>query len=176
VSIFRFGDPPVPDIDLTFGMILPPEANARQMVSSYFESVAPILHFVHMPTINSWLSDMLEEYKGIQSRPLEPSKKAVIFMILAAVQSHESAESNEGNADLRYEFICLSPRGVATPEFILTHRVLVSGTFKRQKSSWTLRQAKFACLRYKHASFNVFTSYPDPENISAGLFSAQSSI
>jgi hypothetical protein len=73
------------------------------MVSSYFENVAPIVHFVHMPTVNSWLNDMLEEYKGIQSRPIEPSKRAVIFMILALVQSHENAESSEGNADLRYD-------------------------------------------------------------------------
>jgi len=73
------------------------------MVSSYFENVAPIIHFIHMPNINSWLNDMLEEYKGIHSSPLQPSKKAVIFMILAGVQSHEDSESSEGNADLRYE-------------------------------------------------------------------------
>ncbi|KAE9371616.1 hypothetical protein N431DRAFT_545824 [Stipitochalara longipes BDJ] len=104
VSIFRFGDPPVPDTDSSFGIVLPPETKARQMVSSYFENVAPIIHFVHMPTVNSWLNDMLEEYKGIQSRPVEPSKRAVIFMILAAVQSHESAESSEGNADLSFRY------------------------------------------------------------------------
>jgi hypothetical protein len=79
------------------------------MVSTYFENVASIIHFVHMPTLYSWLNDMLDEYKGIQSHPVEPSKRAVIFMILAAVQSHKHAESSEGNADLRY-FICLSSR------------------------------------------------------------------
>jgi hypothetical protein len=86
------------------GIILPPETKARQMVSPYFENVTPIIHFVHMPTLNSWFNDMLEEYKGVQSHPVAPSKRAVIFMILAAVQSHENSESSEGNADLRYDF------------------------------------------------------------------------
>jgi hypothetical protein len=103
VPIFRFGDPPFPDIDTAFGIILPPETTARHMVSSYFENVASIIHFVHVPTLNSWLNDMLEEYKGVKSHLVEPGKRAVIFMILAAVQSHENAESNESNADLRYD-------------------------------------------------------------------------
>jgi hypothetical protein len=106
VSIFRYGDPPFPDVDASF-VILPPEEKAREMVAIYFESVASISHFVHMPTLNSWLNDMLDEYKGVQARPVEPSKRAVIFMVLADVQSHKHAESSEVNAELRYlAFFC----------------------------------------------------------------------
>lgn len=72
------------------------------MIGRYFEDVASIAHFVHTPTLNSWLNDMLEEYKGLQARPVEPGKRAVIFMILAVVQSTNNSESREGNADLRY--------------------------------------------------------------------------
>jgi galactonate dehydratase len=87
-------------MDASF-VILPPEVTARQMVGRYFEDVASTIHFVHIPSLNTWLNEMLEEYKGAQARPVEPSKRAVIFMLLAAVQSHNNSQSREGNADLR---------------------------------------------------------------------------
>ena len=55
---------------------------AQQMAAMYFENVAPINHFVHMPTSNSWLNDMLQEYKGVYFHPVGKSKRAVICSLV----------------------------------------------------------------------------------------------
>jgi len=111
-SIFRFGDPPCPDSDTSF-FVLPPAPEARQMILMFFENVSPTIHCLHLPTVNDWLNEILDSYKGIRAGADGPSKRAVVLMVLASTQSHMSADSSEANADLRYD-VLLTPLHLLT--------------------------------------------------------------
>jgi hypothetical protein len=159
-SIFRFGDPPYPHVDTSF-ISLPPVLEARQMVVGFFENVAPTIHFLHLPSVNTWLNEMTEGYKDNPANPVEPSKRAVIFMLLAIMQSHKNVQSSAVNSDLRYDLL------LAPMHLLISTALFISNL---RKCSWTPRQVKPAYRPFKPDFFSASSCYRDLAYINVGPF------
>lgn len=82
LSIFTFGDQPLPEIKSRF-IILPPRAKADAMLCRYFEYSAATHRFLHRATVEGWLAELYETEGLMRDQSDAGSRIAVIFLVFA---------------------------------------------------------------------------------------------
>ncbi len=92
MSIFAYGDPPLPEVDASF-LVLPPPEIVIDLVTKYFELVATSNWFLHRPTVESWTRE-LQSSRGMAG---DNSQRAVVLMVFAA--THEYMNEFSGGED-----------------------------------------------------------------------------
>ena len=98
IPVSAFGDPVFPDVDYTF-LVLPPQEVAKDLIAKYFEVVAPINQFLHHPTVNKWLNEVLKSFQG--GHEVQNSRRAIVLLVIASAYNFTEATSNEGDSLLR---------------------------------------------------------------------------
>jgi hypothetical protein len=81
-SIFTFGDLPLPEFNPSL-LILPPRAEADDMLRRYFEFASATHRFLHRPTVERWLEELYETQGAMREQATARSKTAVVFMVFA---------------------------------------------------------------------------------------------
>lgn len=100
VSIFTFGDLPLPDTDSSV-LVLPPKTEADQLLGRYFEFVSATHRFLHRPTVQSWLNELYETNGIMRDRAAARSRKALIYMVLGQAQTYPRTSGTSADPDLR---------------------------------------------------------------------------
>lgn len=96
-SIFTFGDLPFPETDSSV-LVLPPKAEADDLLSRYFEYASATHRFLHRPTVSAWLDELYETNGAMRDRATARSRKALLFMVLAYAHNYP-----KGSAVANYE-------------------------------------------------------------------------
>lgn len=85
MSVFNFGDRPLPaGHDASF-VILPPKPVAESMMRRYFDFAATTHRFLHRPSVEAWLEELYES-NGAMLYSKEAgarSRTALLFMVFA---------------------------------------------------------------------------------------------
>ena len=95
---YAFGDPPLPDTDLSF-FILPPLEEAKGLVIKFFEVVAPNIRILHQPSTNEWLLELYENFA--QGRTIDKARGAIVLLMLATAYGYQDFASAEEDANIR---------------------------------------------------------------------------
>lgn len=86
MSIFTFGDAPLPEFDPSF-LVLPPKSDAQRLVERYFDFAAPTHRFLHRPSIEKYLDEFYEtqgEMKGENGK----AQAALLMTVFAQAQAY----------------------------------------------------------------------------------------
>lgn len=86
-SIFTFGDAPLPDFDPSF-FVLPPKADAQQLVARYFDFAVATHRFLHRPTVEAWLEEFYDNLGVMKQRAGAKEKTALLFMVFAQAKEY----------------------------------------------------------------------------------------
>jgi hypothetical protein len=95
---YAFGDPPLPETDLSF-FILPPLEEAKGLVVKFFEVVAPNIRILHQPSVNEWLLDLYQNFA--QGRPIDKARGAVVLLLLSTAYGYQDFSSEDEDANIR---------------------------------------------------------------------------
>ncbi|KAG8630084.1 hypothetical protein KVT40_001703 [Elsinoe batatas] len=82
ISIFAFGDAPLPETDESF-LRLPPIAEARQLVKTYFDVAFPTHRFLHEPTVEAWMQELYQHKPTTSLKPGARERSAIVMLVLA---------------------------------------------------------------------------------------------
>lgn len=96
---YAFGDPPLPETDLSF-FILPPLEEAKGLVVKFFEVVSPNTRVLHQPSVNEWLLDLYQNFA--QGRTVDKPRGAIVLILFATAYGYQDFASEEEDANIRY--------------------------------------------------------------------------
>lgn len=98
--VFAYGDPLLPEPELSY-FVLPPLDEARNLVAKFFEVVTPNMRIFHQPTVDKWLLDVIQNFKG--GLHVDNARSAIILLILALSYNYTDMSSEEEDANMRYD-------------------------------------------------------------------------
>lgn len=96
-SIFTFGDLPLPEFGGTRFLILPPRAEAQELLVRYFEYASATHRFLHRGTVEGWLQEMYETHGIMRDQSDARSRTAVLLMVFAHAENFP--KSRAGTVD-----------------------------------------------------------------------------
>ncbi|KAI1498282.1 hypothetical protein F5X99DRAFT_394186 [Biscogniauxia marginata] len=101
-SIFTFGDLPLPEPEGSF-FILPPKAEAQELLGRYFDFSVATHRFLHRKTMELWLDELYETSGKMRTREGARSRTALIFMMFAqATQFSRASDSQDPDSSVRF--------------------------------------------------------------------------
>ena len=95
---YAFGDPTLPEVDLSF-FILPPIEEAKGLLVKYFEVVAPNVRMLHVPSVQGWLIDLYQNFA--QGIPVDKARGAVVLSLFATAYGWQDYASEEEDTKIR---------------------------------------------------------------------------
>jgi len=95
---YAFGDPPLPEADLSF-FVLPPLDEAKGLIVKFFEVVAPNIRILHQPSVNEWLLDLYQNFA--QGRPIDKARGAIVLLLLATAYGYQDFSSDDEDTNIR---------------------------------------------------------------------------
>lgn len=96
MSVFNFGDRPLPGCDSSFA-ILPPKPFADSMVKKYFDFAATTHRFLHRQSVEAWLDELYDSNGAVLYKKSARSRTAVLFMVFA----HSINYRHKSNAETK---------------------------------------------------------------------------
>ena len=99
-SIFKYGDPPLPEFDTSF-FVLPSRELAKAMVARYFDFVAATNRCLHRQTLDAWVDEIYSNSRVTRDEGEERSRKAVVLMVWAEAYDYVESRSSDGDPDSR---------------------------------------------------------------------------
>jgi hypothetical protein len=96
-SIFTFGDLPLPELDSTHFLILPPRSVAEELLARYFEFASATHRYLHRGTVEEWLSALYDTHGSMRGHTDARSKTAVLLMVFAHAENFP--KSRAGTVD-----------------------------------------------------------------------------
>lgn len=103
-SSFTFGDPPMPEFDPTFCVMIAKE-ETQMLLRRYFDFTVPVDRFLHRPTVEAWLQDFHETMGAMSPSENAPSQRAVLWMMFALAQDTLTPVPGEAVMKKRYHKI-----------------------------------------------------------------------
>ncbi|KAF4550586.1 Fungal specific transcription factor domain-containing protein 7 [Elsinoe fawcettii] len=94
ISIFAFGDAPLPKTDESF-LRLPTISEARQLIRTYFDVAFPTHRFLHEPTVEGWMHELYQHAPAASVKPGSRERAAIVLLVLA----HALLYSRKTNPD-----------------------------------------------------------------------------
>lgn len=94
MSVFNFGDRPLPGYDSSFA-ILPPKPLADTMVRRYFDFAATTHRFLHRQSVEAWLDELYDTNGALLYKESARSRTALLFMVFAHSNNYRSKSATE---------------------------------------------------------------------------------